>query len=210
MNYSWGINGNGMQAKNTRAPVSQIDMKLKGAMPGTVSVKNNGKGVLYARIILEGIPEAGDPTEAENNLSMAVKYYTMEGKELGPEKLSQGTDFYAEVTITNPGIRGYYKEMALTQIFPSGWEIHNTRMDEAESTIRSSIPNYQDIRDDRVYTYFNISPNESKVFRVILNAAYLGRFYLPTVYTEAMYDNSINARKPGKWVEVVKPGGEKM
>ena len=40
---------------------------------------------------------------------------------------------------------------------------------------------------------------------MILNAAYLGRFYLPTVYCEAMYDNEINASQAGKWVEVVSP-----
>jgi len=39
----------------------------------------------------------------------------------------------------------------------------------------------------------------------LLNAAYAGEYYLPTVSCEAMYDNSISARKPGKWVKVVKP-----
>jgi len=42
---------------------------------------------------------------------------------------------------------------------------------------------------------------------VLLNAAYLGRFYLPTVYCEAMYDNEIYSRKAGRWVEVVEAGG---
>jgi len=42
---------------------------------------------------------------------------------------------------------------------------------------------------------------------ILLNASYVGRFYLPSVYCEAMYDNEINARKGGKWVEVVIPGG---
>jgi len=64
---------------------------------------------------------------------------------------------------------------------------------------------YQDIRDDRVYTYFDIAKNKTKTYKVILNAAYLGRFYLPTVYCEAMYDNDINASKAGQWVEVVSP-----
>lgn len=122
-------------------------------------------------------------------------------------KLEQGTDFYAEVLVTNPGYRGWYKEMALTQIFPSGWKIHNTRMDESASAIKSSAPIYQDIRDDRVYTYFNINAGKSMTFRIILNAAYTGRFYLPTVACEAMYDNTVSALKPTRWVEVEKPGG---
>ena len=78
-------------------------------------------------------------------------------------------------------------------------------MDDFENTkAANSLPQYQDIRDDRVYTYFDIEPNQTKVFTILLNASYIGKYYLPTVYTEAMYDNTINARSPGKWVEVVK------
>jgi hypothetical protein len=40
----------------------------------------------------------------------------------------------------------------------------------------------------------------------VLNAAYNGNFYLPTVYTEAMYDNNVSARQPGRWIDVVKGG----
>jgi uncharacterized protein YfaS (alpha-2-macroglobulin family) len=37
----------------------------------------------------------------------------------------------------------------------------------------------------------------------MLMATYLGRFYLPSTGCEAMYDNTISARVPGRWVEVV-------
>ncbi|MCK4460383.1 MAG: hypothetical protein KAW46_01185, partial [candidate division Zixibacteria bacterium] len=63
-----------------------------------------------------------------------------------------------------------------------------------------------DIRDDRIYTYFNLKQGESKTFRVMLSATYLGRFYLPMVNVEAMYDATINARLPGGWVKVERPG----
>ncbi len=206
MGYKVKINNAAPIILNTQLPVKQIDMQLKGASAGTVSVTNTGSGVMFARIILEGIPETGDQTEAQNDLVLDVNYTTMEGGLIDVTKLEQGTDFIAEVQIKNPGTRGEYLQMALSQIFPSGWEIHNTRMDEAESTVKSDYPTYQDIRDDRVYSYFNISPATTKTFRIVLNAAYLGKYYLPTVYCEAMYDNTINARKAGKWVEVVKPG----
>jgi hypothetical protein len=65
---------------------------------------------------------------------------------------------------------------------------------------------YQDVRDDRVYTFYDLKNGESKTFTLLLNASYLGKYYLPTVYSEAMYDRSINARQHGKWVEVVKEG----
>lgn len=208
MRYSAKINNGPPVSLNTKLPVKQIDMGLKGADAGTVSVTNNGTGVIFVRLILEGIPETGDQTAVENDLKMEVNYTTMQGDPLDVSKLEQGNDFIAEVSITNPDTRGAYAQMALSQIFPSGWEIHNTRMDEAESVIKSSYPTYQDIRDDRVYTYFNLSRAEKKTFRIVLNAAYVGRYYLPTVYCEAMYDNTINSRKPGKWVEVVKTGSK--
>jgi uncharacterized protein YfaS (alpha-2-macroglobulin family) len=40
------------------------------------------------------------------------------------------------------------------------------------------------------------------VFRIALNATYSGKFYLPSVNVEAMYDNTVNARIPGQWVVV--------
>jgi uncharacterized protein YfaS (alpha-2-macroglobulin family) len=171
------------------------------AKKGTVSFTNTGKSTLFGKLIVEGVPLTGDQTAASNNLVMEITYKDMKGVILQPDKLVQGTDFIAEVKMTNPGTRGFLQEMTLNQIFPSGWEIHNTRLD---GTGTSNVSRYQDIRDDRIYTYYDLLPNSSKTFAIQLNATYLGKFYLPTVYSEAMYDNTINARVPGRWVEVVK------
>jgi hypothetical protein len=92
--------------------------------------------------------------------------------------------------------------MALSQIFPGGWEILNTRLYNTEGAFKSSPAEYMDIRDDRVYHYFDIRQNETLTFYVQLNAAYPGRYYWPGMYCEAMYDNSISSGVNGKWVEV--------
>ncbi len=107
----------------------------------------------------------------------------------------QGTDFIAKVTVRNPGNRGYYDRMALTQIFPSGWEILNTRLQDGEGAYKSSPFDYQDIRDDRVNTYFGIGEKQTLTFYVQLNAAYLGKYFLPGTYCGAMYDNEKKRKK---------------
>ena len=56
---------------------------------------------------------------------------------------------------------------------------------------------------DRVLSYFDLSRGESKEIPVKLTATYKGRYYLPSVYCEAMYDNAVRALKKGQWVEVV-------
>ena len=59
-----------------------------------------------------------------------------------------------------------------------------------------------DIRDDRVYYYFNINAGQSLTYYVQLNAAYPGKYYWPGVYCEAMYDHTISGGVAGKWVTV--------
>ena len=55
-----------------------------------------------------------------------------------------------------------------------------------------------------MYTYFDLNENETRTYYIQLNAAYLGKYFLPGTYCGAMYDNTINAGVNGKLVEVVK------
>ncbi len=202
INFSYSINAAETKTQTGKKTIMQVKLGEKDfAHKANLLLKNTGKSTLFAKIIVEGVPLIGDKTASAKDLKMEVKYKDMKGKEIQPDKLQQGTDFIAEVTITNPGTKGILKEMALNQIFPSGWEIHNSRMD---GTVNTNAARYQDIRDDRVYSYYELYNTTSKTFVIQLNASYLGKFYLPTVYSEAMYDNTINARVPGRWVEVVK------
>lgn len=172
-----------------------------------VAIQNTSDRVIFVRLILEGQPAAGQNDFLPNNpdvLDMGISYKLLNGKPLDVTTLKQGTDFYAEVILKNPGKMGYYEQMALTQIFPSGWEIINTRVNDNESIIASSPYTYRDIRDDRVFTYFNLRENETVTYKVLLNAAYIGRYYLSAVQCEAMYNNNISATEAGKWVQVIK------
>jgi uncharacterized protein YfaS (alpha-2-macroglobulin family) len=199
--------GKGSVNAGSNTPIVQIPIEIdKGVKQA--SIKNTGNSILYARVILSGQPTIGDNTVASNDLKIAINYTDMKGQKLDPSRLPQGTDFVAEVTVTHPGIRRRYDEMALTQIFPSGWEIYNTRLNKVQTFSNTHTPEYQDIKDDRVYTYFDIRKNKSHIYRIQLNASYQGRYYLPTVECSAMYDNTISARQPGQWVEVVSSGGQ--
>ena len=192
---------------NSASYIKQIPILFKNGS-SNVTISNKGNNTLYVRLVTQGQPLAGDSLKINNNpavLNMNVSYVNQNGAAIDVNKLTQGTDFVAKVTISNPGKRGYYSDMALSQIFPSGWEILNAHMFDGEGAFKSSPSTYQDIRDDRVYTYFNIGTNQTLTYYIQLNASYLGRFFMPGTYCEAMYDNSISAGVNGKWVEVVKP-----
>ncbi|MFP4342297.1 MAG: alpha-2-macroglobulin family protein [Cyclobacteriaceae bacterium] len=183
----------------------QREIPLGSKEQHTIKVTNQGGGELHARIVLRGQPAPGSESTVLNGLRMSVVYKGKEGEPINIEELTQGTDFVAEVVLYNPGTAGDLRQLALTHIMPSGWEILNTRLLDMEQFNEQSSFDYQDIRDDRVLTYFDLPAGERKTFRVMLNASFAGRFYQPAIYCEAMYDNSINASLGGQWVEVIQP-----
>lgn len=202
LQYSSSINGKTSNV-NSKEYFVQEQLPVKGS----INIKNTGKRVLFARIVLQGQPATGQNNFLPNRLDvlgMDVQYKLLNGKPLNPALIRQGTDFYAEVTIKNPGKMGLYEQMALTQIFPSGWEIINTRINDNESILASSPYTHKDVRDDRVLTYFNLRENQSVKYKVLLNASYLGKYYLSATQCEAMYNNNISASEKGMWVQVVK------
>ncbi|MEM9921075.1 MAG: MG2 domain-containing protein [Bacteroidota bacterium] len=206
IDFAYQINGGAMVNAGSSKPVHLVEIPMDQMGRKSIKVTNKGGNLLYARVINQGQPIVGDQSSANNHLKIAVNYKGTDGKPIDPSILEQGMDFVAEVTITNPGTKSrWYEEMALSQVFPSGWEILNTRMSGVQAFKEASEADYQDIRDDRIYTYFDIGQKKAKVYRVQLNAAYRGRYYLPSISCDAMYDNTINARQPGQWVEVIEP-----
>ncbi|MEO6404483.1 MAG: MG2 domain-containing protein [Ferruginibacter sp.] len=199
------INGNKIQV-NSSSYVMQIPIAMKGSN-NSIAMMNNGSNNLFVKLIVQGRPLTGDSVKLVNNtnlVTMSIQYISQDGNPLQVNTLPQGKDFIAKVVIKNTGKRGVYTNMALSEIFPSGWEILNARMADGEGKYSSSPFTYQDIRDDRVYTYFDIKQNETLTYYVQLNATYPGRYFLPANTCSAMYDNSITASANGRWVEVLK------
>lgn len=164
-----------------------------------VEIKNPNSVPLFAVVYNEGVPTAGEEQPSADRLTMSIYYYDTNSIPIDVSNIQQGKDFIAEIKITNP-TKQTYENVVLNHIFPSGWQIHNPRFDR--DNYYNSESDYQDIRDDRIYTYFSLLARGEKTFRVLLNASYSGRYYLPGVISEAMYDAGIHAKIKGQWVEV--------
>ena len=106
----------------------------------------------------------------------------------------------AQIRVENTS-NDFVDNVALSQLFPGGWEIVNTSF-TALGGGASGNARFTDIRDDRVHFYFDLNGKKSKTFTVKLNASYLGTYYLPGSQAEAMYSNEYLARTRGQWVVV--------
>jgi hypothetical protein len=188
----------------TRDPIFMEDL-TPVKKSGKVRVTNNGSGNLYIGRTMLSTPLEDRSPAVNNNLRIRVEYRDLNHQPLNVARLNQGTDFSVNISVTNTSGATTYTNLALTHIIPSGWEIFNTRLgnDDAASDSPDGIT-YQDIRDDRVLSYFDLAPGRTKTVSVRAQAAYLGRFFMPAVACYAMYDNTVYARTTGSWVEVVR------
>ena len=164
-------------------------------------VENNSDKPLYATLTRKGVPLLSDITREDKGLTMKIDYMDMDLKPVDQKNLRQGSDFMMVVKVTNNTF-AMVENIALTQMVPSGWEIRNTRLFEADYGIKESASDYRDFRDDRVNTYFSLTQGQTKTFVLILNAAYKGEFYQPSVFCEAMYIANCYSRYPGGPVKV--------
>lgn len=176
--------------KSDGGAVSQTVAAGSESVP--VSVKNNSKSDAYLVVSSRGIPQKGQESTFANGLNLFVRYTLADGSQVDPASLPQGTDFTVNAYIVNTSAVQDYTNLALSQIFPAGWEIRGERNGEL----------YQDIRDDRVCTYFDLPRSASITIKTRVTATYAGRFYLPATVCEAMYDDSASASVAGCWCEV--------
>ena len=204
LNLTWTLNGTKQTDIKSKKAGHQIDLPQKPSK-GELSLENRGKGEIYVNLITKSRPLIDNLPEMANGLKITVQYTDLNGNSLNESEIKQGSDFIAVVRVSNITPAADYLNLALTHILPSGWEIFNERMtNDGENATVSDRYTYRDIRDDRILTYFDLARGKSAVFKIRLQASYVGMFTLPAVFCEAMYDASVNARTTAGKVKVVK------
>ena len=188
----------------TQKIFSANTLKIASTEPQKLSFTNNTNGTLYVEISNSGIPEPGNEKAENSVISAEIKFYQND-KEISPKNLKQGADITAVITVKNNG-DGYLDRLAITEMFPSGWEIvagleGSDGYDDYDYSSGGYIK-YTDVRDDRKFTYFSLSSHSSIQFRTQLTATYAGTYYLPGLDVRDLDNSRIFARTKGMMVEV--------
>ena len=203
MTISYKVNGKN-ETIDTKSAIAQRDLKIADGS-NSITFTNNKSNMVYVRVLNSGKLPLGNELTEQRGLSVSVAYKDLKGNSINISSLQQGQDFVATVSVSNLKDERI-NDVALTQIFPSGWDIVNTRFTDFGSTTTSQA-RYTDIRDDRVNFYFDLpekGKQNTKTFNVMLNASYLGTYYLPGIQAEAMYDNNFLVRNKGQWITISK------
>ena len=188
---SYAVNG---PAGNKSFEVSSFESKKIGHNAGdfgkTYTVSNKGKTALYVKHFTRFISSEVIRPSVGENLGLTVLY---NGSSTVPT-VKIGEDIIIAVTVNNP-LALAQSDLALNVKMPSGWELLNPRLYATSGGGETAAgATYQDFRDDRVYTFFDLGAGDSKTFTFKAKAAFMGDFFLQAVSVENMYKGTQFAR----------------
>ncbi len=171
-----------------------------------IHITNESGNPLYVTLLREGIP-LDDRIKSESfGLSLQRNFYNEEGQPITVSESIQAKPFWVIYTVTST-YASPMKELALSSVFPAGWEIINTRLGSDPlppwvRKLRLTMGSYMDIRDDRINWFFDLNSKQKIVLGTKINPTFSGEYTMPPVVVEPMYSPEFYARIKGDVVRV--------
>ncbi len=188
--------------------ITLLTNELKGA---NIEISTEGKGQLYYFWETEGISASGKYLEEDNYIQVRKSFYNRYGQKIYNNTFEQNDLVLVELAIQ--GLTSTYVEnVVISDILPAGFEIENPRITSLPPGMswphNRSNPQYQDIRDDRINLFVNVSgkSNYSKVayYYYLVRAVSRGTFQMGPVGADAMYNGEYHSYSGGGTIKVVK------
>ena len=163
--------------------------------PSDITVSNTGKASLFASWTAEGVPLA-KVKNSDNGIEVRVKLTERNGKAAGT-KIKRGSAVTADITVKPKA--GKLREVVVTMPLPAGLEPENLKFGanglDGEANIRTEA------RDDRIIIYIG-SLDKAIKLKTVLRAVTEGRFAVPQISAECMYDPAVNSLSGGGRMEI--------
>jgi len=139
-----------------------------------------------------------------NGLSVNRTYRSLDGTEIdvaAAGTLSLGDLLFVEVEVTNTS-GAAIQNIALVDRLPAGFEVENPRLSRTIATtwVKHNelwANDFLNMRDDRLEVFGTLQPKESRKVIYTVRAVTSGKFTIPPVEAEAMYDATLWARDKG-------------
>jgi uncharacterized protein YfaS (alpha-2-macroglobulin family) len=169
---------------------------LRGNAPLRIEMAPGWKpGAPFYSLTVRGIPtdQAFKPETA--GLEIEREYRNRDGGSLDLADVKQGDLIAVRTRLRS--VAGRIENVVVVNLLPSGLEVENARLETTEQLpwIKDANlkPAYLDLRDDRILLFTDLPANEWQTFYSLVRAVAPGRFRLPPVQAEAMYNPSLRA-----------------
>lgn len=179
-------------------PIAQVPLPSPSQELLSLSVNNTSSIPLYVSLVQKGHPPAEATSQSSNGLKIKVEYYR-NNKGISLEEIQQGDDIVVNIDVSNV-LQQSISDIAVSHLIPTGMVLRHDRLNGRQ--LESSPYDYQDVRDDRVYTYLDLQPGMTKRITVRLHAQFRGHFFMPPIRAEAMYDAQVYAETSSEWFQI--------
>lgn len=166
----------------------------------------SGEGTCFYYWQAGGVPSTGFAPEFDRGIAVRREYLDENGAPVDLSAIKLGSQIVGVITAVATGKS--LSNVVINDLLPAGFEIENPRL---KTTARLSwIPkqegpiDFQDIRDDRLLIFASLSPDRPLKFYYSLRAVCAGRFTLPPVAAECMYNRLIAGSASSGVVTVVR------
>jgi uncharacterized protein YfaS (alpha-2-macroglobulin family) len=175
-----------------------------------VEIRATGPGLAYYTILDEGVPRQA-PAQVSEGLLMTRTYFDDAGERIDPRDINQGAAVFCRLALASS--KGTVKNVVVSDLVPAGLEIENPRLmgsahldwiERVDPRAARLDLDYLDVRDDRLLL-FTTAESGQRIYYYGLRAVTAGRFVLPPVRAEAMYDPDVRSVQDGGEVSIAIP-----
>lgn len=159
---------------------------------------------LWLVVNSEGVRTNATYKVGGNGLAVSRTYRDQDGEEIDvtqPDALRLGDVLFVEIELANTS-GAYIQNIALVDRLPAGFEIENPRLGRT-TKIDWVDPqhlwamDFMNMRDDRLQAFGGLAPGAKAKIVYSVRAVTSGKFTVPPIEAEAMYDPTLWARAKG-------------
>jgi uncharacterized protein YfaS (alpha-2-macroglobulin family) len=150
---------------------------------------------VFFTVVTTGTPRADTHASRADGLEVEQALLARDGQPLALDQIRQG-----DLVLLRTRVRsttGRVDNVVVQSLLPAGLEVENPRLATTEKLDwmdeTDFMDGHQDLRDDRILVFTNLSDNGWRVRYSLLRAVTPGTFALPPVQAEAMYHPGLRA-----------------
>ncbi len=169
------------------------DLPAQGAVE--IALDAESRGTVWYSLSARGTPTDTAFAPEADGLEVERRLLDRDGAPLDEARVRQGDLVVARVRVRSTA--GPLENVVLVQLLPAGLEVENARLEAAETlpfTKDADLDTrYVDVRDDRLLLFANLPDPKWRTSYALLRAVAPGRYQLPPVQVEAMYEPTLRA-----------------
>lgn len=172
-----------------------------GLLDGPLNIRAQGDGRIYWFSETSGFDASGRYTEEDDGLRVRRQYLDRSGKAVS--EFRQNDLIVVRITLASTR-RIDVPNVVVTDLLPAGFEVENPRLTSSRDLAwikNAAVPDYFDIRDDRIHYFVTATPAE-KVFYYQARITSAGTFVTGPVAADAMYQTNLKSYSGGGKITV--------